>query len=370
MVGKIVMVKQKIKNSLKNLKDIIHPNKTENLLIIEVIILAILLYYDFAFDLSVDLNISLYLTVLLTIYISFFLLFYLIERRKITEFGFQNRFYIFTQTSFSFFFGILFSAFYIALNNNEIISAIICTLPLSFLIVIGLFQRISSYQIERFIKKFILKDDIWSKLDEQTQKDFKQAEISIRSDNIPNAIINMSKGIERELKLAIFQPFKLAVEELTYKNDLFTIQRPFKADGSDPRQRTFDNFRNYLTGKRHLTFGNIPFYLLNLTDKKIGMHTELFEKFSYFLRERFEEKYENVIKISKTLFKHDFFTITGIKISDLRNEAAHPQKKFNGNGALVPSRSNEILSVNNYITLIKVLAVEPNLLKLIVDLKK
>ena len=123
-------------------------------------------------------------------------------------------------------------------------------------------------------------------------------------------------------------------------------------------------------GKRHLTFGNIPFYLLNLTDKKIGTHTELFEKFSYFLQERLGEKYENVIEISKVLFKHDFFTISGIKISDLRNEAAHPQKKIIENGAIVSERSNEILSINNYITLIKVLAVKPNLLKLIVDLKK
>jgi len=350
------MIKQKIKNSLKRLKDVIQPNKTENLLIIEGITLAFLLYYDFAFNLPLVFNISMYLIVLLMIYISCFLIFYILERRKITEIGFQNRFYIFTQISFSFFFGIIFSAFYIALNNNELLSAIICTLPLSFLIIIGLFQRISSYQIEKFIKKFILKDNIWSRLDEQTRIDFKQAD--------------MSKGIERELKLAIFQPFKHAVEHLKNKNDLFTIIRPFKSDGSDPRQRTYQNFKNYLMGKRHLTFGNIPFYLLNLTDKKIGSHTELFYMFSEFLKEKLEDKFESVIEISKILFKHDFFTISGIKLSDLRNEAAHPQKKFNGNGALMPSRSSEILSVNNYITLIKVLAVKPNLLKLIIDLKE
>ena len=92
-------------------------------------------------------------------------------------------------------------------------------------------------------------------------------------------------------------------------------------------------------------------------------------RFSEFLKERFKEKYSNIIEISRILFNHEFFTISGIKISDLRNEAAHPQKKFDENGGLIPSKSSEILSINNYIKLLKILSVEPNLLKLIIDLK-
>jgi len=356
--------------SLKNVKNIIHPNKTENLLIFELVILIILVYYDVIFNFPADPNISLYLIILLIGYISFFILFYLFERRKILEFGYHNRFFLFTQVSFSFFLGILLSLVYYILKNNEIISAIISTIPLAFLILIGLFQKISSHQIERFLKKYILKDEIWTALDEQTRKDFKQAELSIRTDNVPNAIINLSKGIERELKLAIFHPFKEAVNQLSRKEELFAISKPFKKDGSDPRERTYENFRFYLEGKRHLTFGNIPFFLLNLTDNKMGNHTDLFAKFSEYLKERLGEQYQNIIKISKILFNHEYFSISGIKISDLRNEAAHPQKEREDHGSIKPSRSESILSIDNYIALIKVLAVKPNLLKLIVDIKK
>ena len=97
--------------------------------------------------------------------------------------------------------------------------------------------------------------------------------------------------------------------------------------------------------------------------------TELSKEFSEYLKDKFQKKYANVIEISKILFNHEFFTISGIKISDLRNEAAHPQKKFNENGGQLPLKSSEILSINNYIKLLKILSVEPNLLKLIIDLK-
>ena len=359
----------KVKRTLKNLKDIFHPNKTENLLILEIIILVILIYYDLLFQFPVDNNIPSYLIALLIIYITILVGFYLFERFKISEFGFQNQFYLYTQTIFSSFIGILFSIAYLLINTNQIFIYIVSLIPLIFLIMIGLFQKISQVQVERFIKRYIIKDEIWNKLDEQTKRDFKHAETSIRTENIPDAIINITKGLERELKLAIFQPFKNEVKKYGLVNEIFQIYKPFKSKGSDPRYRTFINFKNYIEDKRHLTLGNIPFFLLNLTDKKIGMHTDLFTKFSNFLQEKFKENYSNVLKISKILFNHDYFTVDGIKISDLRNEAAHPQKYTDENGNLIPTKSSEILSIDNYIKLLKILSVEPNLLKFIIDLK-
>jgi hypothetical protein len=358
-----------VKRSLKNLKNILHPNKTENLLILEVCILAILIYYDVFFEFPIDYNIPIFLITLLSIYILFLVVFYIMQRIKISDFGFQNQFYLFTQTIFSAFFGIIICVAYFFLNTNQTFTYLISLVPLAFLILIVLFQKITQLRIEKFIKRYIIKDEIWNRLDEQTKKDFKHAETSMRAENIPNAIMNITKGLERELKLSIFQPFKFEVKKYALQEELFQINRPFKSDGSDPRYRTYLNFKNYISDKRHLTLGNIPFFLLNLTDKKIGIHTDLFSKFSAFLQEKFEENYSSIIEISKILFNHDFFTIPGIKISDLRNEAAHPQKKIDENGNLIPTKSNEILSIDNYITMLKILTVQPNLLKLIIDLK-
>jgi len=361
-----------IKNTLKRAKDIFRPDKNENLLLIESVFLALFIYYDILIQFPVIQNTNVYLTVLLICYISLLIAYYIFEKKKISDLGFQNRFFIFTQVIFSIFFGIITCAVFLALNTNEWLLYITCTLPLGFLIVIALFQKILLFKVEKFLKRYILKDEIWEKLDELTKKDFLQAESSMRAENVSNAIINICKGLEREIKLAIFQPFRQEVQKLMNQYDFFEILEPFKSDGSDPRERTYYNFKNYIERNRHLTFGNIPFFLLNLTDKKIGNHTILFTRFSEYLKDRFRENYNNVIEISKTLFNHNYFTITGIKISDLRNEAAHPQKDISDNGSatsVMRKRSNEILSTENYIKLLKVLAVKPNLLKLIIDLK-
>ena len=358
-----------LKRTLKNFKNVFHPNKTENLLILEVCTLALLIYYDIFFEFPIDNNVPDFLIALIVIYIIILVSFYIFERIKLTDLNLQDQFYLFSQVIFTTFFGIIISVAYLALNINQLFTYVVSIVPLFFLIIIGLFQKISQLQIERFIKRYIIKDEIWEKLDEQTKREFKHAESSMRAENIPNAIINITKGLERELKLAIFQPFKSEVKKYKLEAELFSLNKAFKSDGSDPRYRTFLNFKNYIEDRRHLTLGNIPFFLLNLTDKKISNYTDLFMKFSDFLKEKFGEKYSNVIEISKILFNHDFFTISGIKISDLRNEAAHPQKNIDENGGLIPKKSTEILSIDNYIKLLKILSVEPNLLKLIIDLK-
>ncbi len=359
-----------IKKSLKNLKNLFRPDKNENLLILEVIIIGSLIYYSLFFTFPKNDIINLIITGLLIIYIFLIFTYYLIEKDKIFDYGFQNQFYIFSQKMFSIFLGVLLCPIYLLYNSKELINLLICSIPLISFIIIELFQRISSHQIEKFLKKYIIKAEIWNELDIQTKKDFKQAEANMRAENIPNAIINLSKGLERELKLTIFQPFKLVIKEQKNKGDYFKLLTPFASHGSDPRERTYQNFKNYLENKRHLTLGNIPFFLLNLTDKKIGRNTVLFTKFSQYLKTKFKDKYSNIIEISKTLFNHDFFSIPGIKISDLRNEAAHPQKKIDENGTFITDRSNEILSIDNYISLLKVLSVKPNLLELVIDLKK
>jgi len=355
------------KKSTSNLKNFIDPNKNENLIIFLWIIISIFIYYDALIEFPRSNSLIQFLFFLLFLYVLFFILFYIYERKRIIKIDFQNTFFFFFQIIFTLFTGIILCLVYILINANETIVFVICVIPMIFLITIITIQKIYLVKVEKFLK-WMMKDEIWKKIDEQTKRDFKQAESSIRMDNIPNAIINICKGIERELKLAIFQPFKEEVVKNIKNFDYFKILEPFKEDGSDPRYRTYLNFKNYLEGKRHLTFGNIPFFLLNLTDKKIGKHTILFSRFEKFLQDRFKERYKNVIEISKILFNHDYFTIKGIKISDLRNEAAHPQKYKNNKDLY--NKSEAILSIDNYFTLLKVMVLKPNLLKLIVNLKK
>jgi len=282
------------------------------------------------------------------------------------EIELKTQFYLYSQMMITSFLGILICSIYLALQTGEMMIYITTIVPILFLGLILLIYRITLYEAVKFLK-WLIEAEIWQKLEVQTIKDFKQAETSMRNENVINAIINICKGLERELKIAIFQPFKTEVESSQNRKEYFKLLKPFKSDGSDPRQRTYQNFKNYLKGKRHLTFGNIPFFLLNLTDNKIGRHTVLFDEFSDFLKSLFHEDYEKVIHISKILFNHQFFTVSGIKISDLRNEAAHPQNLTNSPEPT--SRSDRILSSENYLRLLKVMASEPNLLKLIVDLK-
>ncbi|MGV9200779.1 MAG: hypothetical protein ACOC4M_18385, partial [Promethearchaeia archaeon] len=353
--------------ALGNLKETLNPRENENFLIIEIITIALLAYYDFLIQFSIDKSIEIYSLILLLIYAGGLIYFYVIARENILEFGFQEYFTYYSQIIFSLFLGVLSCLYYFLIETKEVIGYIICTIPLIFLLAIYLLEKLSLFQIEKFLRRYIVNDEIWNELEGETRRDFKQAETSVRANNIANAIINICKGLERELKAAIFEPFKRHIEESENKDGFFKIKQPFPPGGSDPRQRTYYNFKNYLQGKRHLTFGNIPFFLLNLTDKKIHHYTPLFTRFADFLKKRFQDHYENVILISKTLFNHNFFTVEGIKISDLRNEAAHPQKR--GDRGNNPTKSDEILSTDNYITLLKILTLNPKLLKLIVDLK-
>ncbi len=347
------------------IKDSINPKKTENLIIIEIILIFFFLYYDLFFDfIEIDIIPNL-LIVLLSFYIFFTVIYYIFEKKKIKEFDFNTEFYIYSQVLISLFLGIILCVYFLSKGSKEISLFIISLIPLGSIIFIFIINKIFLFQAERFLRQ-LFKEDIWNKLDEQTKRDFKQAEASIRAENIPNAILNISRGLERELKLTIFQPFKMKIQENKGKKDYFKILQPFESI-MDPRYRTYENFKLYLEGKRHLTFGNIPFFLLNLTDKKINNYTILFKEFSEFLRNKFKEKYKNINKISRILFNHNFFTVPGIKISDLRNEAAHPQKNIENKD--LPNRSAEILSMENYLRLLKIVAFDPNLLKLIVDLK-
>ncbi|MFO8017961.1 MAG: hypothetical protein R6U96_04955 [Promethearchaeia archaeon] len=356
-----------VKKTLANLKETLNPRENENFLIFEIIVLVLLGYYDFLINFPTNEAIGLYAFILLFIYLGGLIYFYIIARRNIVELGFQEYFTFFSQVIFSFFLGILSCLYYIIIEPKETIGFVVCILPLIFLLAIVVLEKLSLLQVEKFLRQYIINDEIWNELEGSTRRDFKQAETSVRANNIANAIVNVCKGIERELKVAIFEPFKKYLQGSEDKLSFFRIKQPFASGGSDPRQRTYYNFKNYLQEKRHLTFGNIPFFLLNLTDKKIRRHTPLFTRFAEFLKKRFGEKYENVLLISKTLFNHNFFTVEGIKISDLRNEAAHPQKRAkNGENT---TKSDEILSTDNYITLLKILTINPKLLKLIVDLK-
>ena len=355
-----------LKTSIRNFKELVNPTKNENLIVIEILILAILSYYDLLLEFPQDPNTYPFLIVFLIIYICLGFISYLMERRRMEKVELQTQFYLYSQMMISSFFGVLICGIYLALQTNEIMIYITALIPLLFLGMILLVYRITLYEAVKFLK-WMIDAEVWQNLDDQTIKDFKQAETSMRNENVINAIINICKGLERELKIAIFQPFKEEMESSQNPKENFKLLKPFKPDGSDPRQRTYQNFKNYLKGKRHLTFGNIPFFLLNLTDNKIGRHTVLFEKFSEFLKSQFQEDYDKVIQISKILFNHQFFTVSGIKISDLRNEAAHPQNLTNSPSP--SSRSDRILSSENYLRLLKVMASEPNLLKLIVDLK-
>lgn len=356
-----------IKKTLNRLKEKLNPRENENFLIIEIVLMGLLSYYDFLISFSTENSVGIYSLIFLFVYLVGLVCFYLIARQRILEFGFQEYFTYYSQIIFSFFLGIFSCLYYTLSETNERIGYIICTTPFLFLLAIFIFQKLSLFQVEKFLRKYVINDQMWHELEKQTRKDFKQAETSMRANNVANAIINICKGIERELKVTIFEPFKEYVQENINNSELFKVIKPFDAHGSDPRERTYYNFKNYLLDKRHLTFGNIPFFLLNLTDQKIHTHTPLFNQFADFLKKKFRENYENVIIISKTLFNHNFFTVEGIKISDLRNEAAHPQKNFNGKKA--PSRSDEILSVENYITLLKLLTINPKLLELILELK-
>ncbi len=357
------------KESPSNLKTRLSPSKNQNLAIVELIVEAFLVYYDFLFKFSASDFVPTVLIVLLIVYAGFAVAFYAVESKKIVQDSFQGRFYLYNQTVLSCFLGITFCAVYLASKSLEVIIYFICAIPLAFLVLIVVFHEISQFTVKKFLK-WVVKDQIWNKLEEQTKKDFKHAEASIRADNISNAVINACKCIERELKVTIFDPFKEEVKGKGKQVDHFEVLEPFESeDGEDPRQRTYMNFRNYLEDKRHLTLGNIPFFLLNLTDNKIGKNTVLFSKFADFLKQRFKEKYSNVLEISRILFKHDYFSVFGIKISDLRNEAAHPQRESLENEVIL-TKSDRILSIDNYVELLKVIAVKPNLFKLITDLKE
>ncbi|MHA1147793.1 MAG: hypothetical protein ACTSR8_06070 [Promethearchaeota archaeon] len=354
------------KESLNNFKNFVNPSKNEHIFLISLVILFFFLYYDALLDFPKLGEVYIYLIIMFIIYIGLFTLIYLYFRQKVQNIEFQNQFYLFTQLFLTLFLGISVCIFYLSIQTNEIIIFAIALIPLLFFILIIIIHNILIVQVNRFLR-WVLKDEIWNQLDEQTRKDFRQAERSIRSENIANAILNVSKGLERELKLAIFEPFKHELEKHPDPSPYFRLIKPFKQDGSDPRQRTYENFKHYLQGNRHLTFGNIPFFLLNLSDNKIGQYTPLFSEFSKFLEKRYGGNFPNINKISRILFNHDYFTVPGIKISDLRNEAAHPQKRLS-NGQPT-KRANDILSMENYTTLIKVLAIRPNLLHLILSLK-
>ena len=178
------------KTSINKLKDRINPNKNENLVIIEFIILIILVYYDFLLEFPLNSSISTYLLVLFIIYIGLTIGYYIYMRYKMKDLELQNQFYIYSQIIFSSFLGIIISLSYLILDTGETIIFLTAIIPLTFLIFIVVIQSIFLFQVQKFLK-WVLKDDIWKRLDELTRKDFKQAELSMRSENIPNAIINI-----------------------------------------------------------------------------------------------------------------------------------------------------------------------------------
>lgn len=346
-----------------NLKKYLNPQKTENILVIELVIVIFFFYYRTILSPPSFLSDSLFYFILLIAHVSALIIFYVTQRFGLKKDTFKNMFFIYSQILISLFIGFILNLMFILLNYLDVYSLVLSLIPLIFVTLLLGVDKLDIYQVGRFWK-WALEGDIWEKLDTETKKDFKLAELNMRADNIGAAILSICKGIERELKLTIFDPFK--ENYILNLRDDIKLNDSVEFDLNNPRIRTYFNFINYLNNRKHLTFGNIPFFLLNLTDSEMKNYTNLFREFSYFLQNLFGEKYENILFLSKLLFNHDLFTVVGIKISDLRNEAAHPQK-YSEN----PIKSDKnILSVENYIRLMKILAKHPyNLIKKITELK-